>query len=179
MSHNTIHPMTQIKRTLRTACMALLLAFGVHGLAQAQAITTASASHDVTLEVLEINTISLTDANVSLVIDADDAPAAGTQIYSESATTSYSLSTNGSNKKLIGSMDVAPSSGNLSVSLSAPSTGISRGNIELSTVSKDLVTSVARVAGSALTMQYTYSVNVSEGTMASETKTVTYSILDA
>lgn len=169
-------------KTIHNAARLLTLAFAFFGLtlsANAQAITTASASHNVTLEVLEINTISLADANVQLVIDADDAPSAGSDTYSESATTAYSFSSNGDNKKIIGAMDVAPSKGTLQVSLTAPSVGVSLGTIQLGTAPQTLVTNISRVAGSALGMQYTYSVNVSEGTMLSETKTVTYTLLDS
>lgn len=170
--------MKTMHNVIRLTVLALM-SFGLASSVRAQAIPTASASHNVTLEVLEINTISLADANVQLVIDADDAPAAGSDTYSESATTAYSFSSNGDNKKIIGAMDVAPSKGQLRVNLTAPSVGVSMGSILLGTSPQTLVTNISRVAGSALGMQYVYSVNVSEGTMPSETKTITYTLLDS
>lgn len=164
---------------MKTAFFLALMLVGFSTVAQAQAILSASASHDVTCEVLEINSIGLTDATVSIVIDANNVANAGEGTISETASTSYSISTNGTNKKIIGALDVAASTGTLEVQLTPPSTGVSQGKIALSTTPVNLVTGVSRVAGAALGMEYTFTVDVTDGVMAADTKTVTYTILDS
>lgn len=150
--------------------LALLLA--IAPLATAQT----TATQDVTVTVQEINALSVSAATVALTINAATAGSNPTPVTS-SATT-YAITTNAAAKKITGQLSGNFASGiTLKVQMAAP-TGASTSQQTLSTTASNLVTGIARIAASALTITYT-----AEATAAAvpnaptgETKTVTFTV---
>jgi hypothetical protein len=69
-----------------------------------------------------------------------------------------------------------PSGVTLSVSLAAPSGAASAGSVSLGTVAQDVVTGIGTVSASGLNVTYTLSATAAAGVVASDSRTVTYTI---
>ncbi len=151
----------------------LALAFLCCGLA-----TTAiaqSATQDVTIVIADINEISVS-CNLTLTINS--ATAGSNPTDATDNTTSYSITTNGTLKKITGQLDAAYAVGiSLKVNLSAPTGGTSQGQKTLTTLAQDLVTGISGLAESAIQIAYTASATAAvPPNGAGETKTVTFTI---
>ena len=151
----------------------LVLAFLCCGLA-----TTAiaqSATQNVTIVVAAINEVSVS-GNLTLTINS--ATAGSNPDDATDNTTTYSITTNGTNKKITGQLDLAYASGlSLKVNLTAPTGGTSQGQKTLSTTAQDLVTGISGLAESAIQIAYTASATAAAASNgAGETKTVTFTI---
>ena len=87
------------------------------------------------------------------------------------------MTTNQSGAKITASIGSnMPAGLTLSVSLSAPAGGSSAGSQSLSTTAVDLVTSITKLAQSALGVTYTLDATPAAGVVSSTTRTVTYTI---
>jgi len=160
-----------MKKLFTLVSLALILGLYVN------AHSADNVSQTVTYEVQAINEISVSGNPGALVIStatAGSEPDAATD-----ATTSYSLTTNGTNKRITGSIDTAmPANTSLLVTLTAPTGGSSAGQVILSTTAQDLVTGISTLAESGLTISYEFTADASAGIVASSTKTVTLTVAD-
>jgi hypothetical protein len=95
----------------------------------------------------------------------------------QDSSTTYGISTNGSNRKITGELDSAMPAGTaLQVNLSAPSGASSQGNSTLSPAPVDLVTGISSVSQDNLTITYTFSALVQAGVLGSGSRTVTLTL---
>jgi hypothetical protein len=160
-----------MKKLITLVSIALILGLFVN------AHSADNVSQTVTYEVQAINEISVSGNPGALVIStatAGSEPDAATD-----ATTSYNVTTNGTNKRITGSIDTAmPANTSLLVTLTAPTGGSSAGQVTLSTTAQDLVTGISTLAESGLTISYGLTANASAGVVASSTKTVTLTVAD-
>ena len=155
-------------KLIRYAVPALALVVFSAGKAAAQ-----QATQDVTFEVQAINQIAFT-GTPSLVISAATAGGAPT---SASANATYAVTTNETNRKITAEINSAmPAGVTLSVSLAAPAGGSSAGAVSLGTTAQDVVTGVSTVNASGLGVTYTLQATSAAGVVASDTRTVTYTI---
>ena len=131
----------------------------------------------VTYQVSSIDEISVSGNPAALnVITAvpGSQPTAATD-----ASTSYSITTNNSSKKITCSIDSAmPANTTLGVTLVAPTGGSSAGQITLTTTAQDMVTGISTLAESGLTITYEFSATLAAGIISSSTRTATYTIVD-
>ncbi len=160
---------------MKSLLSILVLAFLCCGLA-----TTAiaqSANQDVTIVVADINEVSVS-GNLTLTINS--ATAGSNPDDATDNTTSYSITTNGTNKKITGQLDVAYASGiSLAVDVTAPTGGTSQGQKTLSTTAQDLVTTMSKLVGSTLTITYTAAATLSAAPNGSgETNIITFTLID-
>lgn len=136
-----------------------------------------TATQTVTFEVQAINEISVSGNPGNLVVSTATAGSEPDAVTDNSTT--YSITTNESSKKITGSISAAmPTNTTLQINLTAPTGGSSAGNITLGTVAADLVTGIATVAESGLTITYTFSATVDAGVVASDSRTVTLTLTD-
>lgn len=137
-----------------------------------------TAQQTVTYEVTAINEISVSGDPTNLVVNtatAGSEPTADTD-----ATTTWAVTTNESSKKMTGSIDSnMPANTTLEVNLAAPTGGTGQGDVTLSTTAGDLVTGIATVAESGLTITYTLSATIAAGVVAQAQKTVTLTLTDS
>jgi hypothetical protein len=109
-------------------------------------------SQSVTVSVQEINELTIS-SDVLLTITSAT-PGNGPQAVTDGSAT-YSLTTNGSNKKIVGSLDTDFADGiTLKSLLQAPGVGSSSEQV-LSEVAIDLVTGFGQVTGTDLSISYT------------------------
>lgn len=136
-----------------------------------------TATQSVTYQVAAIDEISVSGNPSALIVNA---ATAGSQPNAASdATTTYSITTNGSNKKITGKIDTAmPANSSLKVTLTAPTGGTSAGQITLSASDQDLVTGIGIVAESGKTISYEFSATAAAGVISSASKTVTLTVAD-
>jgi hypothetical protein len=150
----------------------LLLAFAGSALAQ-------QATQSVTVSVQEINALSVSgpvSLNISSVSEAGAEPDAATH-----TTSSYGITTNGSNKKITGALSSAfPAGISVQVALAAPIGGsaTSSGANLLGNTAQNLVTGLTRIRGTGLGISYTAQATVAAAPTAGETRTVTFTITD-
>ncbi|MGQ9809956.1 MAG: hypothetical protein ACUVQ7_01260 [bacterium] len=147
-------------------------------LGAATVIASNVTTQTVTFQIDAINEISVSGNPGNLVINS---ATAGSQPNSATDnTTTYSITTNESGKKLTGKIDSAmPTNTTLQINLAAPTGGSSQGDVTLTTTDSDLVTSISQVAQSGLTITYTFSATVSAGTLSSTQRTVTLTLTDS
>lgn len=155
---------------MKTIKTLLLIAF--FGLSLAG---SALAQQTATYEVQAINEFSST-GSPSLVVNsatAGSAPDAATD-----ATSTYSITTNETNRKITAALGTAFTSGvTLSLNMAAPTGATSAGTKVLGTTAIDMVTGITEVNESGLTMTYTLDADVTDGVVASATKEVTFTII--
>jgi hypothetical protein len=156
-------------KTIRYAA-ALAVAASAFAAADASAQT---ATQVVSYEVTALNEISVS-GSPSLVIN-DATP--GTGLTSATAGGTYAITTNETNRKITAHINSnMPSGVTLKVELAAPTGGNSPGAVTLSTVPADVVTGVANVNESGLSISYELSATVAAGVVSAANKTVTYTI---
>lgn len=149
---------------------ALALAAAAFGARDASAQT---ATQTVSYEVAAVNEISVS-GSPSLVINS---ATAGSGLSSASASATYAITTNETNRKVTAQIDSnMPSGVTLSVTLDAPTGGTSAGAVNLSTTAQDVVTGVSSINQSGLSITYGLSATVAAGVVAAGNKTVTYTI---
>ncbi|MBB4635439.1 hypothetical protein [Longimicrobium terrae] len=132
-----------------------------------------TATQTVSYEVSAVNEISVS-GSPSLVISA---ATAGSGLTSASASGTYAITTNETDRKITAEIDSdMPSGVTLSVSLAAPSGATSAGAVTLSSTAVDVVTGVSTVNQSGLNITYGLSATVSAGVVSAGNRTVTYTI---
>lgn len=154
--------------TLRNALAAAGLALvATAGNAAAQAVQT------VAFEVQAINEMAFT-GTPTLTINSATAGSAPT---AATASASYAITTNETNRKITAQINSAmPTGVTLSVSLAAPSGATSAGSVVLGTTAADVVTAISTVEGSALTVTYTLQATSAAGVVPAGTRDVTYTL---
>ncbi|HLE56781.1 MAG TPA: hypothetical protein VJB15_06840 [Rhodothermia bacterium] len=150
-----------------TMSAALLLAF--------VGTVVGQANQSVTVDVDAINEISVSGDPASLVIDA---ATAGSQPDDASDnSTSYNITTNESNRKIVGSLSADyPANVTLKVTLaSAGATSAGQKTLSLATP-QDLVTGISNLAESSQVITYVASATVAASPGSAESRTVTLTI---
>lgn len=149
---------------------ALVLAASVFAARDASAQT---ATQTVSYEVTAINEISVSGSPSMVINDATP----GSGLTSTTASGTYAITTNETNRKVTAEIDTnMPSGVTLSVTLAAPNGGTSTGAVTLSTTPQDVVTGVSNVNQSGLSISYGLSATVAAGVVAAGNRTVTYTI---
>jgi hypothetical protein len=104
----------------------------------------------ITVRVDAINEVSVNGELNTLVISSQKGSAAN--------NATWAVTTNETNKRLVGSIDAdMPPGVTLSMELEAPSKALGNGPVVLSTTPQDLVTGISRVAEANLKVDYTLS----------------------
>lgn len=147
------------------------LVFGLSGLAMAGN----TAEQTVTYQVDAINEISVSDDPGDLVINSATAGSEPNEDTDNS--TNWAITTNQTARKITGSINTAmPANVTLEINLTAPTGGVSAGDVSLLATDADLVTSIETVAESGLTITYTLSATVTAGVVTQAQKTVTLTL---
>ncbi|MEX2178914.1 MAG: hypothetical protein WD801_09405 [Gemmatimonadaceae bacterium] len=142
-------------------------------LTAATAAQAQTATQTVTFQVDAINQIAFT-GSPSLVINS---ATAGSAPASATASGSWAITTNQSNAKITASINSAmPSGVTLTANLAAPAGASSAGATTLGTTAVDVVTSLTQVAEGSLNVTYGLSATAAAGVVASQSRTVTYTI---
>ena len=137
-----------------------------------------TATQTVTFQVTAIDEISVSGDPGALIVNS--ATAGSQPTAATDATTSYSLTTNGSGKKITGDIDSAmPANTTLAVTLTAPTGGTSAGQVTLTATAADLVTGISTLAESGITISYNFSATTAAGVVASDTRTATLTLTDS
>ena len=162
-----------LKKLLIACGLIVVISLGVHSISMA----SNSATQTVSFSVSAINEISVSGNPSALTVDA---ATAGSQPNAASDTsTSYSITTNESSKKITAAINTAmPSGVTLSINLSAPSGATSAGATALTATAAHVVTGISQVAQGSIGITYSLSATVSAGTMSSSNKTVTLTLTD-
>jgi len=145
--------------------MALMVSASV---AQAQ-----TANQTVTFQVDAINQIAFS-GSPSLTINTATAGSNPTQA---TAVANWAVTTNQTGAKITASIGSnMPAGLTLQVNLSAPAGASSAGAQSLSTTAVDLVTGITKLAQSAMGVTYSLDATPAAGVVASQSRTVTYTI---
>jgi len=130
----------------------------------------------ITYQVTAINEISVSGSPGALVVNT--AVPGSQPTVATDATTTYGITTNNSSKKITGAINTAmPANTLLKVTLVAPAGG-SSSQVTLTASPQDLVTGIATLAQSGLTITYEFSATLGAGIIGSSTKTMTFTIVD-
>jgi len=168
----------KMKMIKKTSALILIMAllFGLYGIAQAANTATQNVSYKVT----DINAISVSGDPETLIINKAEAgylPYAATD-----NTTSYSITTNGTTKKITAKIDTSMPAGlTLKVKLEAPtnSFGASAGGGSLTTAELDVVTGISPVVAKNIKILYTLApVGDTPPAPTSGARTVTFTLVD-
>jgi len=157
--------------SLKYAFAAILTA----SLSASLAFAGSSATQTVTYQVSAIDELSVSSPAISLTVSTATAGSAPDAVTDSSS--SYSITTNETNRKITGQIDTAmPTGVTLAVNLAAPTGATSTGSTVLSTTAADLVTGISTLneAGKAIT--YSLSATSAAGVVSSASKTVTLTI---
>lgn len=137
--------------------------------------TGQTATQVVNFRVDAVSQLSVSGNPAPLVVSAAIAGQSPTSALA--STTTYAISTNESNQKIVVSLDQSmPAGTNLEVTLAAPSGASSRGATALATSGADVVTGISAIASSALPITYRLSASPS-ASVSSASRTVTYTIV--
>jgi hypothetical protein len=108
------------------------------------------AQQVITYRIDAVNEISINGGPNSLVIAGDK------DLQKSVRSVSWAITTNETNKRVVGSLDAdMPSGLTLFAKLEAPAGSFSSGSVVLSTTPRDLLTGISRVAEDNLKMTYT------------------------
>lgn len=154
--------------------MFLKKLFPMVALFAASAVQAQTATQTVTFQVDAINEVAFAGAP-SLTINAATAGSAPTSATSNVAT--WAVTTNQSGAKITASINAAmPAGVTLQANLAAPAGATSAGLTSLTTVAADVVTGITQLAASALGVTYQLNATAAAGVVASQSRTVTYTI---
>jgi hypothetical protein len=133
-----------------------------------------TATQTVTFQVDAINQIAFA-GSPSLVINTATAGSGPTSATNSIAT--WAVTTNQSGAKITASINaVMPAGLTLSANLVAPAGATSNGLQALGVLAVDMVTGITQVNGSALGVTYQLDATTAAGVVASQSRTVTYTI---
>lgn len=131
-----------------------------------------TATQNVSINVAEIAVIAVT-GNISMTINA---ATAGQAPDAATASSSYNMTTNGTDKKITAELDAAMPTGlTLNATMAAPTGASSAGKKALSATAVDLVTGISKVRGTGLSLNYEAVATV-DAEPDAYTRTVTYTI---
>jgi hypothetical protein len=133
------------------------------------------ATQVVQFEVRAVSQIGISGTPSALVINS--ATAGGQPTSVASTGSSYAITTNEVNQKIIASIDQAmPGGVTLEVALTAPTGAMSAGNVILGTAGTEVVTGISGLRESALPISYRLSATAA-AQLGSSTRTVTFTIV--
>lgn len=133
------------------------------------------ATQVVNFRVDAVSQLAVSGNPAPLVVSA--AVAGQAPASASASTTTYAISTNESNQKIVASLDQSmPSGTNLEVTLAAPTGASSRGAIALATAGADVVTGISATSATALPITYRLSASVN-AVVTNSARTVTYTIV--
>jgi hypothetical protein len=133
-----------------------------------------TATQIVTFQVDAINQIAFA-GSPSLVINT--ATAGGNPTSATNSAATWAVTTNQSGAKITASINAAMPAGlTLSANLVAPAGATSNGLQALGVVAVDMVTGITQVNGNALGVTYQLDATTAAGVVASQSRTVTYTI---
>jgi hypothetical protein len=156
-------------KSLRIAAAVALAAAAL----AARDASAQTATQTVSYEVTAVDQISVA-GSPSLVING---ATAGSALTSATASGTYAVTTNGTNRKITASIDSdMPTGLTLTVTLGAPTGATSTGAVTLSTTDEDVVTGITEVNESGLSISYGLSAALTAGVVAAGNKTVTYTV---
>ena len=151
---------------------AALFAVGLLSLSQ-RTFAGPTADQTVSFEVQAIDQISVS-GSPSLVISS---ATAGGAPDSATASGTYAISTNQSDRKITAQLDSdMPSGVTLNANLAAPTGATSAGSQSLSTTPVDVVTGISTVNESGKNISYTLSATSAAGVVPAASRTVTYTV---
>ncbi len=162
--------MKTLKLLLPAAALALL--------SSGPALGGNVSSHAMTFDFQSINEIAITGSPELTIASA----VAGEQPQEATDSSStYAISTNGTNKRITASIDTAmPAYVTLEVNVAVPSgSGTSRGYVTLTTLAENVVTGISLVADSSSTIAYKLSATIQAGVLSPNTRTVTFTLSDS
>lgn len=135
------------------------------------------ATQTVTYEVQAINELEVSGNPGALIVST---ATAGSQPGSVTdSTTSFAITTNGTDKKITGALNTAmPAGVTLTANLTAPTGATSAGAVTLSNVAADLVTGITQKAENGKTIAFNMSATVAAGVVDSASKTLTLTVAD-
>jgi hypothetical protein len=157
-------------KTLRFALPAAALALA------ANAGHAAAQTQTVTFEVQAINQMSVSGNPAGLAVNAAVAGSAPTP--ATDASTTWAITTNQTGTKVTAALDLdMPAGVTLTANLAAPAGATSAGAVALSSTPADVVTGITKLNEAGKTITYTLSATAEAGVVASDTRTVTYTIV--
>jgi hypothetical protein len=143
-------------------------------------ITYANNADVITInyEVTAINELEITDASVTLTVDA---ATAGQEPDQATDATTYDITTNAAlnSKKITGILSTAMPAGlTLQADVTAPTGGASAGFTTLTDSAVDLVNTIEMVAEAGIAIDFTLDALVSAGVVESAAKVLTLTLTD-
>ena len=151
------------------AILSAVLAFSAPAYAQS------SASHNVSVQLLELSDISIDGGDVSIVLDEFDSSTNWVKPESDQSTELEFRHTSAASQKITVETDNADPAFDLSVEARDPSNGTAAGDVQLSTVSQDFLSDIAAGQGEA-DLRYTASAPMGAAA-GTDSHTVTYTLL--
>ena len=149
---------------------------GLATVALAGTLHAQSATQTVTFSVSAISVMSVSGNPAAMNITTATPGSAPTPVTD--ASTTYAITTNETSKKIVAAIDAnMPSGLTLQVALQAPAGATSAGTVSLSTVAADVVNNVGTVNVSGRSITYTLSATTAAGTVGSQSRTVTLTIV--
>lgn len=134
------------------------------------------ATQTVNFEVQAVNAITVTGNPGKLTVSTATAGQEPDEVSDSS--TGYDLTTNGTGMRITGALDSdMPSGVTLKAHLSAPTGGTSAGDVELSSLARNVVTGITEVVANELGITYKLDAVVDAGIVASTTRTVTFTVV--
>jgi hypothetical protein len=158
--------------------LTLLFATGLLGLlaSAALALPGDTATQSVTFQIDSICRISTSGNPAALIISAAVPGSDPTTV--SNALTTYAVTTNVLDATITAAIDAdMPPGVNLSVALAAPTGATSAGDVSLDQVDRPVVTGLTGLAVSGKTITYKLSATAAAGVIASDSRTVTFTIL--
>ncbi len=163
-----------MKHLTHAACAAL----GLLALAATSAAAQ-TATQTLTFEVTAIEEMSVSNLTPSLTVSTATAGLEPDPVSTRGDTYAITLNNIPTSAKITGAINSnMPTGVTLDANLAAPAAGgSSAGSQTLSTVAADLVTGLVKTAESSLSLTLTLSAIATAGVLASDTRTITYTIV--
>ena len=159
-------------KKLLVLLMAVGFCLGLTGTALAGNEATQTATYEVT----EVNELTMS-GNPSMTIDTATAGLHPTD--AEADPVYYAITTNCSGKKITAKIDSdMPTKTSLVINVTPPAGASMQGEQPLSAVAVDVVKDIVPVAGSGLEITYIFGADYDAGVIASDTRTVTLTLMD-
>jgi hypothetical protein len=159
---------------VRTRCHLLFAVFA--GMGFTRSLAAQSANQVVTFSVAPISVISVSGNPAAMNITTATPGSAPTPVTD--ATTTYAITTNEANRKIVANLDAnMPGGLTLQVALQAPAGATSAGTVTLTTTAADVVNSISTATASGRTITYTFSATTAAGTVSATSRTVTLTIV--
>lgn len=161
---------------MRPSLLSLMVAVSVLAGSARVAAAQQSATQVVTFAVNPVNALAVTGNPAPLVVNT--ATAGSDPTAATVGGTSYAITTNQRNEKIVASLDRAmPPDVTLAIALGAPAGASSAGAVVLTTAGVDAVGGLSPVSAAGLPITYTLTATPAAGTVPQDTRTVTLTIV--